>query len=649
MSRINVLDTVTANAIKAGEVIERPSSIVKELVDNAIDAGATKISVSFEDGGITYINVTDNGIGMDKEDAEKCFLIHATSKIKTIEDVYSLTTQGFRGEALASICACADVILETRQADSEYGTRVEFTDGLMVDSSEVACDIGTSVSVNRIFANIPARFKFLKKDATEGMYITHLIERLSVVNPHISFKLYKDGKLIITTPGNGDMLDTIYSVYGKEIATNIVEVNYEYEGLKIRGYCGKPSYVKASRSHQVFYVNERNIKNTVLTSALDEAYRNLVMKGKFPICYLCIYIPSSLVDVNVHPQKLDVRFNNESDVFRLVYHGVKNAVLNTNESIDMSLGSVKEESVSVAPVKPQLSFDTSAINSVIPTTTIPRQSNYVLDQFKDNESSESKSSNSGSFEPKSTAEEVKAYTDILSSLSSMPVVKTEEAKINSDTKIDETPVIPAFTIEDAPKSDFEELLSSDFVGFVFNTYIIMQSSKHMFLIDQHAAHERVLYEKFLEKYSSNDNTLAKQTLIVPKVLSLGQSDLNFVVENSTMFDSYGFEIEQIGDREVAIRTVPFEGNNVDVGKAVENIIASAKNELPTGDNAWFSLIATKACKAAIKGNQRIDREEALELLKLMRNLKDPYHCPHGRPTFIKLSQQDLEKEFKRIV
>lgn len=646
MSRINVLDTVTANAIKAGEVIERPSSIVKELVDNAIDAGATKISVSFEDGGITFINVTDNGIGMDREDAEKCFLIHATSKIKTIEDVYSLTTQGFRGEALASICACADVILETRQADSEYGTRVEFTDGLMVHSGDVACDVGTSVSVNRIFANIPARFKFLKKDATEGMYITHLIERLSVVNPHISFKLYKDGKLIITTPGNGDMLDTIYSVYGKEIATNIVEVNYEYEGLKLRGFCGKPSYVKASRSHQIFYVNERNIKNSVLTSALDEAYRNLVMKGKFPICYLCLYIPASLVDVNVHPQKLDVRFNNEGDVFRLVYHGVKNAVLNTNESINMSLGEEKA-SEALAPVKPQLSFDTTAINSVIPNKTIPRTSNYVLDQFKDT-SSDTRTEASNSFEPKATVEEVKAFTDILTSLSSMPVVKTEENVVQNDLVVEDTNKT-AFTIENSPKTDFEELLSSDFVGFVFNTYIIMQNSKYMFLIDQHAAHERVLYEKFLDKYSSNNNSLSKETLIVPKVISLGQSDLNFVVENSALFDSYGFEIEQIGDREVAVRTVPFDGNKIDVGKAVERIIASAKNELPTGDNAWFSLIATKACKAAIKGNQRIDREEALELLRLMRGLKDPYHCPHGRPTFIKLSQQDLEKEFKRIV
>lgn len=644
MSRINLLDTITANAIKAGEVIERPSSIVKELVDNSIDAGATSISVSFENGGITFINVTDNGIGMDKEDAEKCFLIHATSKIKCIEDVYSLTTQGFRGEALASIVACANVTLETRQADSEYGYRIEYKDGIQVDSSITACDYGTSISVSDLFAKIPARFKFLKKDSTEGMYITHIIERLAVVNPHISFKLYKDGKLVINTPGTGDMLDTIYSVYGKETASELIKLDYEFEGLKLKGFAGKPEYAKPTRAMQVFYVNERNIKNSVLTSALDEAYRNLVMKGKFAICFLCLYIPQNLVDVNVHPQKLDVRFNNEGDVFRLIYHGVKNAVLKTNESVEMKLGSINESSKAV-PEKSQLKFDTSAVNSVIPQNVIPRK---PVIQSKDDSEFDSLFPKR---EEKPDINEIKAYKTILDTLSDIPsaVVTKEQPQpvVNENIANDDN---LAFNVDvKTDKSDFDELLESDFVGFVFNTYIIMQNDSNMFLIDQHAAHERVLYEQFLEKYSKNNNTLIKQTLIVPKVLALGQADLNFVIENSELFSRYGFEIEQIGDNDVAVRTVPFDYKDVDIGKAVEQIITSSNTDVPQGDNQWFSLIATKACKAAIKGNQKIDREEALELLRLMRNLKDPYHCPHGRPTFVKLKQTDLEKEFKRIV
>ncbi len=639
MSRINLLDTITANAIKAGEVIERPSSIVKELVDNSIDAGATSISISFENGGITFINVTDNGIGMDKEDAEKCFLIHATSKIKCIEDVYSLTTQGFRGEAHASIVACADVTLETRQANSEDGYRIEYKNGVQVNSTTTACDYGTSISVSDLFANIPARFKFLKKDSTEGMYITHIIERLAVVNPHISFKLFKDGKLVINTPGTGDMLDTIYSVYGKETASELVKVDYEFEGLKLKGFTGKPEFAKPTRAMQVFYVNERNIKNSVLTSALDEAYRNLVMKGKFAICFLCLYIPQNLVDVNVHPQKLDVRFNNEGDVFRLIYHGVKNAVLNTNESIEMKLGSTNDTN-KPAPEKDQLKFDTSAINSVLPQNIIPRKP--IIQSNSDSEFD----SLFPKREEKTDINEIKAYKNILDTLSDIPAA----VAVNVNEQQQPQQSQPVFEVEQkSDRSDFDELLESDFVGFVFNTYIIMQNDSNMFLIDQHAAHERVLYEQFLEKYSQNNNALIKQTLIVPKVLSLGQSDLHFVVENADLFSRYGFEIEQIGDSDVAVRTVPFDYKDVDIGKAVEQIITSSNSDIPQGDNQWFSLIATKACKAAIKGNQKIDREEALELLRLMRNLKDPYHCPHGRPTFVKLKQTDLEKEFKRIV
>ena len=326
MGRIKILDTLTANAIKAGEVIERPVSVVKELFDNSADAGATSVKIEFNAGGIGMIRVSDNGVGMDREDASKAFLIHATSKLTSISELYDLSTQGFRGEALASIAACSDVTLVTKQQGSDISTRIEFEDGNLVYEGDGAGETGTVIEVRNLFKNIPARYKFLKKDSTEGMYICQLVEKLAIINPHISVKLYKDGKMILSTPGTGNVLDAIYAIHGKDIARSLKEIDYKYENYRITGYAGMPSLMRGNRSMQYLFVNDRPVRNQTVTAAIDEAYKNTLMKGKFSVRFLMIYCPPGTVDVNVHPQKAEVRFDSDQDIFRLVYHGFRNVL-----------------------------------------------------------------------------------------------------------------------------------------------------------------------------------------------------------------------------------------------------------------------------------------------------------------------------------
>ncbi len=654
MGRINVLDTQTANAIKAGEVIERPVSVVKELVDNSIDAGATSIKIEFESGGISLIRVTDNGFGMEPEDALKCFLIHATSKISSIADIYNLSTMGFRGEALASIAACSEVTLVTKMADRSVATSICYKDGILISNSETAADTGTSVTVKSLFSNIPARYKFLKKDSTEGMYICTLVEKFAIINPQISFKLYKDGKCILTTPGSGDMKDAIYSIYGKSIAEGLIPVSYEFEGMKLSGFTGKTTNVRGNRALQYVYVNERNIKNASATAAIDEAYRNSVMKNKFPVCFLSILVPSNMVDVNVHPQKTEVKFTNEQDVFRLVYHGIKNALMENTTAVDVFAGNMDAADI-VNEVQEKKEY------------SAPRQMSFAVS----NTPSKKPQDNPG--DRNLSSEESKATANLLKILSEFKP-DIESIKNNDDssevTKIEEpvTPEIeflPLENVEEQKKEieivdesvsdDIYELIHAKFVGFLFATYIIMQSENNVFFVDQHAAHERVLYEKFMGKRSQNVKRDV-QTLLVPQIVELSTGDYSFVSDNIDAFEENGFDIELMGDRSIALRTVPLADSSESRLKSMSKpsvmfqmILDDLKRETPEKGSVWYSLIQTTACKAAIKAHDVITEEEAMELLDQLSKLKDPYHCAHGRPTFIKMAQTDFEKNFKRIV
>ena len=640
MSRINVLDAKTANAIKAGEVIERPVSVVKELVDNSVDAGATSVKIEFENGGISLIRVSDNGIGMDREDARKCFLIHATSKLQTIDDIYDLSTQGFRGEALASIAACADLSVITKQADMKTGVQIEYRDGEFVKETEVAADNGTVVCAQNLFANMPARYKFLKRDATESMYICSLVEKLAIINPHVAFRLVKDGKQILSTPGNGSMRDAIYAVYGKEFTSSLVPVEYELDGVKIKGFTGKPSYVRGNRAMQYVYVNDRPIKSASVTAAVDEAYKASVMKHKYPVCILCIYCPAGGVDVNVHPQKAEVKFSDDSVIFRLVLHGIRNAVFGEG----------------TAAVRPEFSsVNAPAVPSEVSRAVTPEAS------YKTESTAPSKSLLRT--RETYTQDQAGATDNLLRILSEFkPDVSKIENKDNgndTDTVSSEDDLAQPLIVTEpaADRSDIEELASAEFVGFLFCTYIILQSENSVFLVDQHAAHERVLYERFGSRRQKMEaDSRFVQDLLVPEIVELSAADISFVTDNLDRFRKFGFDIDIVGDKQVALRSVPMAYKAEDRLKSMSKpkvffsqILEDLKRETPAKSNVWISLIQTTACKAAVKAHDVITKEEALSLIEQLSECTDPYHCAHGRPTFQKISETDIEKKFKRIV
>jgi len=639
LGRINVLDTKTANAIKAGEVIERPVSVVKELVDNAIDSGATRVTVEFAGGGISLIRVTDDGCGMDREDAEKAFLIHATSKLHSIEDIYSLSTMGFRGEALASIAACSDVTLTTCIKGEKTGTKVVYEDGSrkgIYDHPEMT---GTSVEVRNLFKNLPARYKFLKKDSTEGMYITGLIEKLAVIAPEISIKLIKDGATLFTTPGNGSSLDAVYAVYGKETAKALVPVSFKYEGGRIEGYTGLTSFVRGNRGLQVVFVNGRLIHSKTVSAAIDEAYKNAVMKNKFPICFLMIYCEPGTVDVNVHPQKSEVKFSNDGDIFRLVYHGIKDALTKNGEA-GMTFNGIAEKVEEEANSGTQLRYDFS---SAAAPKSSARPSSTPAASHKLNPQGDPAQAN----KLLQILSEFKPDIEALKESTSEPAVKQEEKAEEHFEAAAPAPAIIEDVQENRTITDIDRLATADFVGIIFSTYIILQNEDVCFIVDQHAAHERVLYEEFMVKKKPGATPAVEQVL-TPQILTLSWEDYSFVEDNIERFKDNGFELELLGDRQIAVRTVPL-GKAGKQSEVFGAILTDLKREVPSKSEIWYQLIQTTACKAAIRAGDRITPQEALRLVEELSMCEDPYHCAHGRPTFFTVSKKDYEKNFKRIV
>ena len=637
MGRINVLDSRTANAIKAGEVIERPVSVIKELVDNAVDSGADRIRIEFAGGGISLIRVTDNGCGMDREDAEKAFLIHATSKLKTIEDIYDLSTMGFRGEALASIASCADVTLTTSQGDGN-GTRVTYEDGRLVDVCDASCSQGTAVEVRNLFKNFPARYKFLKKDSTEGMYITGLVEKLSIINPQISIKLIKDGAVQFTTPGTGLVQDAVYAVYGKETASNLVPVSYQMDDMRIEGFTGIPRFVRGNRGLQCVYVNDRLIRSKTISAAIDEAYKNAVMKNKFPVCFLMIYCAPGTVDVNVHPQKAEVKFASDNDVFRLVLHGIRNAITSSGTAGGTFKGIAEadsEEEEEPAEDR-QLRYDISAGGKLSGSHKLNREPAVVP-----------------------AAGDAASANELLKILSGFKpdaaVVRGEKESVSITEEVIEEPaeepvlVAPVTVAEvQTEKTEIEKLAGARFTGILFNTYIIMQTTDTCYFVDQHAAHERVLYEEFMVKKAPGKELAATEHMLVPAVMKVSASDYSFIEGAIDKFTENGFEIELLGDREIALRAVPM-GSADKATEMFSGILTDLKRDVPANTDIWYHLIQTTACKAAIKAGDVITEEQALSLINKMTKLDDPYHCAHGRPTFFSVARKDFEKNFKRIV
>ena len=657
MSRIHVLDAATANAIAAGEVIERPMSIVKELMENSIDAGATQITVEIKDGGITFIRVRDNGCGMDEEDAMNAFICHATSKITSLDELFSLHSMGFRGEALASISAAAKVTLTTKEPLAERGTCIRYEGGQFISCTPVGASSGTTVEVSDLFYNLPARFKFLKKDQTEANYIQVLVERFILCHTDISFKFIKNGKTILNSPGNCDPASALYTVYGKEIVNNCRPIDCTIDGITVKGFAGLPHISRASRSEQIIFVNQRLIRSKTISAAIDAAYTNMLMKGKYAFVILDILMPSSDLDVNVHPQKAEVRFSNESVIYRAVYHAIMNTLAQESMSVDYSFSKEdkaeknqveeKKEAVHEA-IKPEPVRDPGFV-APLPQTP-PKAVSSSASSYPPKDFTSSIGYKNAYFTESTLQETPSSYsvssTDIPNLVSPVENDK-QEPSLSEPEKEFTQPELPASAFTSKEES-LSELLSSRVIGTLFDTYILMESpDKQLLMIDQHAAHEKILYEKLVDKEQKKE--VVSQPLLAPVIISMSRSDISFIEENMEQLTGIGFEISSLGDNDLAIRSIPAQIEPESVRESFIAMVDEWMHASKTQKDALILSLATSACKAAVKGHDKLHDIEIQGLIEQLSKLRDPYHCPHGRPILIRLSQNEIEKEFKRIV
>ena len=800
MGKIVLLDDLTINQIAAGEVIERPASVVKEMIENSIDAGATNIVVEIKNGGISYIRVLDNGKGIARDDVEIAFERHATSKIRSAADLQEVKSMGFRGEALASIAAISNVELISRTEDQPTGEKVLAEGGEVLSVEEVACSVGTSITVRNLFYNTPVRYKFLKKDFTETGYIEDVITRAALVHPEISFKLINTGKTTISTNGNGDIKSVVYSIFGKEIAEEIIPIEYEYEYIKVKGVIGKPAIARSNRANQMFFINQRYVKDKTLTAAAEQAYKGMIPIGKFAFLILNLDMTPSKVDVNVHPAKLEVRFSEDNVVFQAVYHAIKNNLLSadlisdreknkeikevskdafkidydsinkgglfgkgtntstTDETIIINNKDVKNLSQTVEEpeikAEPKTELEEMDVferlkklreqlkQDIVANPTIQLSDNYkemekkyneiinATDELNNNQEQKNETVeeqptleeniNNANYEEttQTTAENVTnnevIYEDEQKAENKEELLKNEqqsenkniekiemtektevnenieqqEQNSNQEEKVEEVkdkilsfesmyreifgkePYGGRLKPEEPKKEEkedkykiTEEELSDNvsvfegieeyqrptykFIGIAFKTYIILEMNNELYIMDQHAAHERILYEKVKKNFFS-DNTKESQMLLLPDVITLTNKEMGIARDNLELFEKAGFIVEEFGENTLKVSGVPEVCVDLDTKELfmetldeINTIARTAKQEKEE------KFIATVACKAAVKANMALTEEEVTSLMNELLKLPNPFSCPHGRPTVIKMSKYDIERKFAR--
>ena len=812
MGNIVLLDDLTINKIAAGEVIERPASVIKEMIENSIDAGANNITVEIEKGGISYIKVTDNGKGISADDLDLAFERHATSKIRSADDLDTVTSMGFRGEALASISAIARVELVSKTAEQQNGYKVVVEGGNILDKSEIGCPKGTSITVTNLFYNTPVRYKFLKKDFTEAGYIEDAITRVALVHPEVAFKLISSGRTVIQTNGNGDLKTVIYSIYGKDVANGIIDADYTYEDIHISGVVGKPEIARSNRAYQMFFVNKRFIKDKSLSSAAEKAYKGMLPLGKFSFLVLNIEMNPSKVDVNVHPAKLEVRFEEENIIFKAIYHTIKEALLKAElvANTDHTTSETRAESQLfnnpivkneikkelIAPIKTTTSIQTiptkeTAIQATKPVMPPVKGETIVEQIFNARKIAEQQDNNITDFSETSKDEpkiektqvttldnsmetsEIEKSQEVLKKLQEMKqkliqethgnvetpeIIKNEKTEL--DVLVDENKTFPKSemnevqesenlqeyqapeiryeeeepieivkepeveykiepekieettetttegkmensetkieTVKEEPKTEsgyskeFEDMYlklfgtkpiakkqeevveekqmddiatlgntsvfdnieeyqkpNYKFIGIVFNTYIIIEIDKEMYIIDQHAAHERILYEKVKENYY-NDEHKDSQLMLLPDIITLSHKEMEIAKDNMQMFRKAGFMIEEFGENTIKLTGVPEVCIDLETKEMfmetldeIDSISRTAKQEIEE------KFIATIACKAAVKANMALTKEEVDSLMNELLALPNPFTCPHGRPTAIKMTKYDIERKFAR--
>lgn len=680
MPRINVLPKNIADLIAAGEVVERPSSVVKEFVENSIDAGSKKIVVEIKNGGKTYLRVTDDGCGIEREDVRNAFVSHATSKISSVTDLDSISTLGFRGEALASVSAVSKVDLMTSTPDSSVGTRYVIEGGIEQLLDDAGSPVGTTIVVKDLFYNIPARLKFLKKDVQEGNYVATIVERIALSNPDISFRFIRDGKIAFQTPGDGNLKSAVYAVFGKQFTSDLLPVEGEHNGIKVHGFITKPTAGRGNRAMQTFFVNKRYVKSVVFLSAIESAYKNSIMIGKFPACVLFVEMPFETVDVNVHPAKTEVRFYDEKRVFEAVY----NACLST-----LNADKIRPQvtfSTAKAFVEPAVKGEQLKLNEVAPVTKTEAKRSFIVKEFGNPVTgSENKVASPDKKEPETLdflkdeylKPKVKVITEPVEEKSSensrtLKITfsdnsnseKNTENNSNTDSITEEQvlteglkteTVIEEKCIDSKTDNRIEEKESVNdnipvvpdykYIGEAFNTYLIAETENKIVLIDKHAAHERMLFNKFKGQMAGES-----QMMLFPVTVNLSDDEYSAVIENTELLLKAGYDVSDFGDRCVKVSACPPELIEENIDEIIVEIAGYLSNNIRTLMPEKLDWIYhSMACRAAVKAGNFTSRYEAELFVGKVLGDENLRYCPHGRPVLVEMTKRELEKQFGRIV
>lgn len=651
MAEIKVLPQAVADKIAAGEVVERPAAAIKELVENSIDAGASEISIEIKNGGIKYISVQDNGKGIPKDELEFAFIRHATSKLREIEDLYEIQTMGFRGEALASICAVAEVQVLTRCRDAEEGAQMTVKHGSVSPKCDVACNFGTTMIVENLFANIPARMKFLKKDSTEAGYVTDVLSRIALANPSVAFRYISDGKEVFSTSGDGQLKNVILNIYGIDHAKAVYEADYSEHGVRVYGIVGKAELARGNRTRQTLLVNGRYIKNHVVSKVVEEAYRNVLMTGKFPFFVLNIDLSPQLVDVNVHPAKTEIKFANEKEIYNIVHAAVKNALYQpiaqpAVPASEQRIETVAEKKRESVPEKKTETF--AKPEPSVPERRVIRE--FMQNTVPDTSVFERETKRASTFNlPTPMIDEFYKRFEQEPGIQSKPAeVKPQSETEKPALEVQKTEQLGLF--EEQTAAVVEQKKPVKVVGQVFDTYLVCQQGDNMYLIDQHAAHERKRFETLKADYTSKKTS--GQMLLTPIVLDVDGVELQAVKDNSQMLSDMGFEMEEFGRSSVIIRETPLIGDEDEIKSLATEVIAVLKDGRPVGLLSFEErLLDMISCKYAIKANKSLSHLELEALVKVVEELEEDgiTTCPHGRPIKIAFTKHEIEKMFKRIV
>ena len=666
MSKIQILDPVTIDKIAAGEVVERPASIVKELSENAIDAGATAVTVEIEEGGISYIRIADNGCGIPKEEVPSAFLRHSTSKIRSVDDLLHIHSLGFRGEALSSIAAVSQVEMITKTQEETFGTRYRISGGKEEDLEETGAKDGTTFIIRQLFYNTPARRKFLKTPMTEASHVSDLMTRMALSHPEISFQFINNHQSRIHTSGNGNLRDVIYHVYGREIASNLLEVRFQAEGIQITGFLGKPIISRGNRNFENYFINGRYVKNHIVSKAIEDAYKDFTMQHKYPFVVLMITMAGEEVDVNVHPAKMEIRFQNQQAVYNAIYEAVDKG-LHAEElipQVELDEPAVPKK-VPAAPAPASTSMSSTPVPSpAVPSREKMENNSPVQASMPKKEAIPPKEERDLDYFMAKMRERVRAYHDRGSQAEVDGQSQIYRQKLQAD-RIRETAVTARKEQEKAQAGPATETKQLDFfeekfldrevkaeyklIGQVFDTYWMVQFQDKLYIIDQHAAHERVLYERTLKSMKTREYT--SQMISPPIILDLGMQEAALLREYTDRFTRIGFEFEEFGQDSFAVRAVPDNLFSIAKKELLMQMLDSLSDEVSRNLSADLidEQVASMSCKAAVKGKMKLSAAEVDTLIGELLTLKNPYHCPHGRPTIIAMSKRELEKKFKRIV